>query len=156
MKTVKAMVLSGIAAICAFFVTRRDGKILAIEFVPLRTNIVLEVLGGLPEPVRAILQANPQLVLAGGVIRDVIAGCSVKDIDIFCPDTETASRCALGLGTVRRSRYAFNVRVCGMPVQFIYFGTFRSVEELVSQLTFAHAAQASTTIPCDAIGVASL
>lgn len=84
------------------------------------------------------------LVLAGGVLRDTLAGLPVKDVDIFCHSETQAETVAVELqfklyGTaagVNRSMFAYSLDVDGLPVQFVYYKDFDDAYGLVSQFDF--------------------
>lgn len=44
---------------------------------------VRQVVRALPKPIRTLLSQHPQVVVAGGFVRDTIAGLPVHDIDLF-------------------------------------------------------------------------
>lgn len=77
------------------------------------------------------------VVLAGGLIRDVIAGLPVKDVDIFCHSQEQAERLAMEAGTyVTKTLFAFTVKTLRLPVQYVFYKEFADATELVSQFDF--------------------
>jgi hypothetical protein len=96
-------------------------------------NAVLE---RVPVAVQRILQRE-DVVLAGGVIRDTLAGLPVKDVDIFCHSAEQAERLALQLSPfVRHTTFAYTVDVLGTEVQFVFYKDFADAKDLIRQFDF--------------------
>lgn len=106
-----------------------------MTFEPL-TNLEIDtVLHLLPAAVQAQLQRE-NVVLAGGVIRDTVAGLPVKDIDIFCHSEEQAERLAREVSTfVQHTLFAYSVNL-GIPIQYVYYKDFTDARDLVSQFDF--------------------
>ena len=76
------------------------------------------------------------VVLAGGIIRDVVAGLPVKDIDIFCHSAEQAERLALEASPfVKHTLFAYTVAL-SLPVQYVYYKDFADSEALVNMFDF--------------------
>lgn len=108
------------------------------------------VLALVPAPVQEHLRRE-SIVLAGGSIRDTMAGVPVKDIDIFCHSEEQAERLAMGVSPfVKHTQFAYSVELhvpCGckvqcrcftptVPVQYVYYKDFTTPEDLISQFDF--------------------
>jgi hypothetical protein len=107
-----------------------------MTFERLTQDEVTHVLSLLPAVVYQQLQRE-NVVLAGGAIRDTLAGIPVKDIDIFCHSEEQAARLALELAPfARHTTFAYTVPLEGLPVQYVYYKDFTTPEDLVSQFDF--------------------
>lgn len=80
------------------------------------------------------------IVLAGGAIRDTVAGLSVKDIDIFCHSKEQAKRLAYEYAGpymyVPHTTFAYSVNLDGALVQYVYYKEFADMQELIGQFDF--------------------
>ena len=100
---------------------------------------VLRVLASLPDPVRRLMVSEPTRVLAGGFIRDILAGDEPKDLDVFCATRQESDWCALllagPLGEVRNSTFSRTVD-SDLPVQFVFYREFLDAEDLISQFDF--------------------
>ena len=64
------------------------------------------VVGRLPNDVRNMLKLNPQLFLAGGYIRAIVAGEEPKDIDLFGPSVKVLKAEATKLHKERMEKNA--------------------------------------------------
>jgi hypothetical protein len=107
-----------------------------MTFERLTQDEVTHVLSLLPAVVYQQLQRE-NVVLAGGAIRDTLAGIPVKDIDIFCHSEEQAARLALELAPfARHTTFAYTVPLEGLPVQYVYYKDFTTPEDLVQQFDF--------------------
>lgn len=106
-----------------------------MNFETLTPAEVRRVFELIPAPVISQLQRE-NVVLAGGVIRDTVAGLPVKDVDIFCHSEEQAARLAGEASTfVRHTLFAYSVDL-GIPIQYVYYKDFTDARDLVSQFDF--------------------
>jgi hypothetical protein len=92
-------------------------------------------------PTRAYLQLrDSDAVLAGGLIRDVIAGVEPRDVDIFCHSEAQAADLAAGSAVfVRHTTFAYTVApdsFGSLPVQFVYYKDFQDARDLITQFDF--------------------
>lgn len=111
----------------------------------LATTDLNMVLRRLPSDVRKLMRQD-RIFLAGGFIREVIAGHSVNDIDLFASSEEQLADLASGLYRVRiehpgvrlhSTKFAHTVICSGkMPVQFISKWLYTDPEKLLSELDF--------------------
>ncbi len=96
----------------------------------------------LPLPVFQLLKRRPDLAVAGGFIRAVVAGEKVSDVDIMCPTPDAAAACAwelskaCGNAKVHETDNALTVKIGRVPAQFIRRWTFSSMEDAVSSFDF--------------------
>lgn len=108
--------------------------------------ILKKIIEALPSEVKEVLFVYPQLFVAGGAIRAILAGEPVKDIDIFTTSLDAipcaVSRYALEFepyGEVKKTwtPCTRTVKVEGFPpVQFINNIAYTSPEECVRQFDF--------------------
>jgi hypothetical protein len=76
------------------------------------------------------------IVLAGGLIRDTVAGVQVKDVDIFCHSEWQAEKLATEVSPfVRHTTFAYSVQMA-LPVQYVYYKDFEDAKDLISQMDF--------------------
>ncbi len=108
-----------------------------MKFEELTRDEIYRVLAHVPASVHNILKVD-DVVLAGGVIRDTLAGLPVKDIDIFCHSEAQAERLALRTSSfIRRTTFAFTAPLKGeLPVQFVFYKDFVDAKDLVRQFDF--------------------
>lgn len=109
-----------------------------MTFERLTKEEVERVLSLLPPAVLKQLQRE-NVVLAGGCIRDVLAGIPVKDLDVFCHSEKQAEHLAMAVSPfARHTTFAYSVVVapCPLPIQFIYYKDFSNAEDLISQMDF--------------------
>lgn len=116
------------------------------NFQCLPKDNLFKVMNALPPQVAATLIHYPQLFVAGGFIRAVLAGEPVKDIDIFSTDLTVVDRavdfCLVPFnswkgGEKRRTPYTITVDVVGQaPIQFINNVAYATPEECVSRFDF--------------------
>lgn len=107
----------------------------------------------LPAGVREILfEFGSKLVVAGGLVRSVVAGEQVADVDVFARGSGLAHVCAERLSktwqeiygakvAVHSSSLAVTVRVVGregiLPVQFCHrWSSFQDASELIGRFDF--------------------
>jgi hypothetical protein len=108
------------------------------ELTPVDQNMVLR---RLPAGVRQLLKNNI-LFVAGGFIREVIAGNEVQDIDVFGPDPFVLDSLADQLATERGGRThgtQFATTVLApprAPVQFIKKWNYSEPRKLLEELDF--------------------
>lgn len=103
---------------------------------------VMAVLNMLPAVVIEQLRRE-NIVLAGGIIRDTVAGLPVKDVDIFCQSREQAERLARELTgpflSAHESLFAFTVDGLNglkLPIQYVFYKEYGDAADLVSQFDF--------------------
>lgn len=96
------------------------------------------VLARTPKDVRELLQANPDKVfLAGGWIRDIVAGEKPSDIDLFAATPDLAKAVAQDLALKRQARLivtenASTIDARGRkPVQVIHRWVYETAQDLV-------------------------
>jgi hypothetical protein len=107
-----------------------------VTFECLTATDISAALARVPQIVREQLQRE-SVVLAGGCIRDTLAGLPVKDVDVFCHSREQAERLAFEAAPlVRQSLFAFSVDLGGFPVQYIFYKEFKDARDLVQQFDF--------------------
>ena len=107
-----------------------------MTFELLTQDEITRVLSLVPAPVLAQMQRE-NVVLAGGAIRDVLAGLPVKDIDIFCHSEEQARRLATEVSTfVRHTTFAYTASIGPLPIQYVFYKDFTTAEDLVQQFDF--------------------
>jgi hypothetical protein len=112
-----------------------------MTFQTLTLEEIRKVLAYVPTAAYVPIIREPGPVVAGGLIRDVFAGLEPKDVDIFCHSEEQAERLAFQAANgkpdrIRRTTFAYSVSGLSLPVQFIFFKGFETVEELVGQFDF--------------------
>lgn len=101
------------------------------------------VMARTPLDVRELLVSHPELFLAGGCIRSIIAGEEVNDIDLFGPSKELlrglATAFALGRkGSLHETDNAFTVLTAGRrPVQFIHRWCYTAPEQVINDFDFS-------------------
>lgn len=109
-----------------------------MNFERLTSLEVDTVLHLIPAAVQAQIQWE-DVVLAGGAIRDTVAGLPVKDIDIFCHSEEQAERLSRELADsdmpVRKTLFAYSVELA-IPVQYVFYKDFTDALDLVGQFDF--------------------
>jgi hypothetical protein len=106
-----------------------------MNFETLTNSEIESVMDRVPSAVKGQL-IRENVVLAGGVIRDTVAGLPIKDLDIFCHSREQAERLALEVSPfVKRTLFAFSVDL-GIPVQYVFYKDFTDAKDLVSQFDF--------------------
>lgn len=101
------------------------------------------VVRNIPSDVRQMMAAH-NLIVAGGFIRERIAGNPVQDLDIFGPSKERLHVAARmlqikrGEGTrLHETEFAYTVLTPGrVPVQFIHNWAYAEPEQLLSELDF--------------------
>lgn len=107
-----------------------------MNFEHLTQEEIARVLQAVPVDVRLALMRET-VVLAGGVIRDTLAGLPIKDVDIFCHSEYQAQKLALRVsGYVRHTTFAYSVTVDDRPVQFVFYKDFEDAKDLVRQFDF--------------------
>jgi len=107
-----------------------------MTFEKLKPSVIQDVLYKVPDSVRFQLQTN-NVVLAGGCIRDTVAGLPIKDVDIFCHSGEQAEKLATEVSTfVKCTTFAYTVKLDGVLVQYVYYKDFTDVTDLISQFDF--------------------
>lgn len=113
-----------------------------MEFSPNDLRYVVE---RLPRDVRSLLSAYPQqLFLGGGFIREVIAGNTPNDIDLFGPDASFVETVARDFAERQRqgSRFHKSHNACTvaepgrLTVQFITRWTFDDPKKLMESFDF--------------------
>ncbi len=107
---------------------------------PLRERDLLATLALLPADVAGVLRdLGPRAVLAGGMVRSVVSGAPVHDIDIFVQATaDEARRIAHALAAsapVAETSIAFTVER-PTPVQIIFGRPFHDVPDLLAGFDF--------------------
>jgi hypothetical protein len=119
-----------------------------VNFETLNYETIREVLRMVPETVQRQMERRLPIVVAGGVIRDTVAGLPVKDVDVFCHSQEQAEMLALEASPfVRKSLFAYSVqsqtprpagfdRSRDITVQYIFYKDFKHAKDLVSQFDF--------------------
>jgi|SRR5581483_6618475 len=84
--------------------------------------------------------AREDVVIAGGIIRDTVAGVPVKDVDIFCHSAEQAERLSREFAGpflhVPKTLFAYTVQTLGLPVQYVYYKEYADAQALISQFDF--------------------
>lgn len=96
----------------------------------------------IPKDVRELLSKDSRLFIGGGLIRSVIAGEEVHDIDMFGPDITTLKLAAQSLALTRKvslheTKNAITLVTMGrLPVQFITRWVFADLEALTSSFDF--------------------
>jgi hypothetical protein len=106
-----------------------------MTFETLTSFDVLRVMQNIPASLYKLLKCE-NVVLAGGCIRDTVAGLPVKDIDVFCHSEEQARNLAVRLSTfVLHTTFAYSVND-GVPIQFVYYKDFTDAKDLISQFDF--------------------
>lgn len=107
-----------------------------MNYETLTADEILAALNLLPDVVIEQIKRE-DVVLAGGLIRDIVTGVPPKDIDIFCHSRAQAERLALEASPfVRQSLFAFSVSIGGLPVQYVFYKEFTDDWELISQFDF--------------------
>lgn len=105
------------------------------------------VVGRLPNDVRNMLELNPQLFLAGGYIRAIVAGEEPKDIDLFGQSVEVLKAEATKLHKERMEKNASTrllftknaINVLDgvrLPVQYITRWTYTDAVSLLQSFDF--------------------
>jgi hypothetical protein len=114
-----------------------------MNFTSLALEEIRRVIAYIPTAayIAIIREPGPDPVVAGGLVRDVFAGLEPKDVDIFCHSEEQAERLAFQAANgkperVRKTTFAYSVLGLSLPVQFIFYKEFATVEELVGQFDF--------------------
>jgi hypothetical protein len=106
------------------------------------------VLERLPRDIRSLMKENRGTVLAGGFIRDVIAGDRASDIDLFSPSEEYAIQVAGQLkerwkARLTTTKNAITLIAMGrIVVQFITRWTYEWPTEVVASFDFTIAGAA--------------
>jgi len=98
----------------------------------------------LPPAVKSALKAHgPQLFLAGGFIRAVIAGEKVSDVDLFVPSKEYGATVINNFAAgedpkpaVHESENAYTVKVRGSVLQVIHRWTYQAPEDCLASFDF--------------------
>ena len=94
----------------------------------------------LPSNVRDLLKRHgPEIFLAGGYVRAVVANERVSDIDLFCPSKDHAAACAkelAGDGKPHETDNAFTVRTRPVATQFIHRWTFSLPSQAIASFDF--------------------
>jgi hypothetical protein len=109
---------------------------------------LLQCVRRLPAPVRDLLKARPDLMVAGGYIRACVAGEKVSDIDIMCPSKDAGGACALQLANasggvkVHTTENALTVKLRPVPAQFITRWTFSNPTDALLSFDFSIACAA--------------
>jgi hypothetical protein len=102
----------------------------------LKLRDMYRVLRQVPSVVRAQMRRE-NVVLAGGIIRDTVAGLPVKDIDLFCHSGEQAERLALEASTyVKHTTFAYTAEGFPLPVQYVFYKDYKDAPDLISQFDF--------------------
>jgi hypothetical protein len=105
----------------------------------LRKRDIDKVVAALPPSVRALLETRP-LFLAGGFVRDVIAGRKPSDIDLFGPRAELEEAFDhVTWGTAGEVKLAKNTQtwmVKELPVQFVIGFPAYQPETLLDRFNF--------------------
>lgn len=107
-----------------------------MNFEKLTPSEIDAVLDLVPLHVQVQLQSNNS-VLAGGCIRDTVAGLSVKDLDIFCHSGEQAERLAVEASPfVSKTLFAYTTKTLRLPVQYVFYKDFTDIFDLIGQFDF--------------------
>lgn len=98
---------------------------------------VTRAVAKLPERVARLLQAQP-VFIAGGYVRDTIAGQRPRDIDVFTPGAECSDACISALGGADKAHVTeFAHTFPGTPpVQVIRRWSFGSPDEIFEHFDF--------------------
>lgn len=108
----------------------------------LTSGDVALVVSRIPKAVKELMESNARLVIAGGFIREVIAGGTARDLDLFSNDIENNKVLAKALaektkGEVTSTANALTVvSPRTIPVQFIQRWTLTTVDELLGTFDF--------------------
>lgn len=109
------------------------------------------VVSALPNEVRDLLEANSNLWIAGGFIRDLIMGIEPKDIDIWGSSVEALSNSSGILCDLMLKKYPTSLFATGnadtirgnlTTIQFIKRWIFNSPEELIKSFDYSCCAAA--------------
>lgn len=115
--------------------------------IQLSKHDLLQCVRRLPVAVRDLLKIRPDLMVAGGYIRACVAGETVSDIDIMCPNPDAGAACAHTMGNhlgvkVHTTENALTVKLRPVPVQFITRWTFASPADALASFDFTIACAA--------------
>lgn len=99
---------------------------------------------------KKLLKAHPDLIVAGGFIRAVVANEQINDIDVFSPSLEKAEEAlktycfytGAESRSVIRTDNAFTVNAENLPVQFIHRWVFSSIDAVLKSFDFSIASAA--------------
>ncbi len=100
------------------------------------------VVSHLPSDLIEQIKLAPSVVVAGGFIRDLIAGGRIRDIDVFGVTKETLSMVAMNLKAGRNGRLHYTDNAITllspprMPIQFITRWLFMSSAEVLASFDF--------------------
>lgn len=100
------------------------------------------VVSHLPSDLIEQIKLTLSVVVAGGFIRDLIAGERIRNIDVFGVTKETLSMVATNLKTIRNGRLHFTDNAITllspprMPIQFITRWLFMSSADILASFDF--------------------
>ena len=106
-------------------------------------NDLHRVLANIPRDIRELLKNNPNIILAGGCIRSIIASEKINDYDLFGPSRDELERVAKDLAIARGGKLhttanAYTVLTHGRtPVQFIFRWTYAKPIDVVKDFDFS-------------------
>lgn len=113
-----------------------------MKIMPVPKDDIHFIVRRIPRDVRKIMQDNPNIILAGGFIRSVIAGEKPSDIDIFSDQKESLIRIAQSIaldrhGRVHSTENAITVLAPPrIPLQFITKWTYDNIDNLLLSFDF--------------------